>query len=508
MPSTDTAPSLEPVWASTARALAPALPWSGERAFDVVVVGAGIVGATAARELAARGSRVALVEAADRVGCGVTGQSTAKVTAGHGLRLSQVRAQHGQEAADEYASAAVVGLAYVRKHGADAAEAQLAPAAHDLYCSDREQLGRLIEHVRDATECGLTVEAPALDAALPYPAAYVVRYPDQLLVDPVGYVRHLVDDAVGHGVELLTGVTAHGLGDGRVLRTSAGSLRGEHVLLTTHVPFPVRSLAFALVEQQRHYAVAGTVDAAVAMSYDVSGGWSTRPLPPDPDGSPRALVVGPGHATGRPDPTASMHRLHVWAQSHLDMRVTHAWSTQDAFSTDGLPLVGGVSDHEHVLIATGFGAWGLTLGTAAALDLVHAVVGEPVHATTWSPRRGSLVTHPTTSLRVTARTAANLAGSVAPWSGRQEHRLSPGQGTVVRERGEHVAVSRDADGVVRAVSARCTHLRCLVAWNAEASTWDCECHGSRFAPDGRVLHGPATEPLEDRAVPADNPETD
>lgn len=501
-------PRPEAVWSSSSVALPAALPWSGERILDVVVVGAGIVGATVARELAVRGRRVALVDAAQRVAAGVTGQSTAKVTTGHGLRLSEVRALHGQDAADEYATAAVVGLAYVRKHGGGCPAASLVSTSHDLYCSDRDSLGRLVEHVRDATECGLTVEAPALDAEVPYPAGYVVRYPDQLLVDPVAYVRHLVDDAVGLGAELLMGVTAHALTAGPVLRTSAGSLRAEHVVLATHVPFPVRSLAFALVEQRRHYAVAGPIDAPVGTTYDVAGGWSTRPLPPDDTGSARALAVGPGHATGRPDATASLHRLHVWAQSHLGMRVTHAWSTQDAFSTDGLPLVGPVGDHDHVRIATGFGGWGLTLGTAAALDLVHGIVGEPVHATTWSPRRASLATHPTTSLRVTARTAANLAGSVAPWTGRQEEHLSPGQGAVVREHGEHVAVSRDSEGVVRAVSARCTHLRCLVSWNAEAATWDCECHGSRFAPDGRVLHGPATEPLEDRAVPTDNPETD
>ena len=61
--------------------------------------------------------------------------------------------------------------------------------------------------------------------------------------------------------------------------------------------------------------------------------------------------------------------------------------------------------------------------------------------------------------------------------------------------GEHVAVSRDAEGVLHAVSATCTHMGCLVSWNHAESTWDCPCHGSRFTPEGRVLHGPAVEEL-------------
>ena len=51
-------------------------------------------------------------------------------------------------------------------------------------------------------------------------------------------------------------------------------------------------------------------------------------------------------------------------------------------------------------------------------------------------------------------------------------------------------------GSLVAVSTRCTHLGCQVNWNAAERSWDCPCHGSRFAPDGRVLHGPAVHRLE------------
>ncbi len=45
------------------------------------------------------------------------------------------------------------------------------------------------------------------------------------------------------------------------------------------------------------------------------------------------------------------------------------------------------------------------------------------------------------------------------------------------------------------ISARCTHLGCTVDWNAEENAFECPCHGSRFDPFGRVVNGPANQPL-------------
>jgi len=50
-------------------------------------------------------------------------------------------------------------------------------------------------------------------------------------------------------------------------------------------------------------------------------------------------------------------------------------------------------------------------------------------------------------------------------------------------------------GKVDVFAINCSHLGCSIALNADAKTFDCPCHGSRFHLDGTVLHGPAAFPL-------------
>jgi 3-phenylpropionate/trans-cinnamate dioxygenase ferredoxin reductase subunit len=74
--------------------------------------------------------------------------------------------------------------------------------------------------------------------------------------------------------------------------------------------------------------------------------------------------------------------------------------------------------------------------------------------------------------------------------------LVAGHGGLVSVDGKQLAVYRADDGSTFQLSPRCTHMGCTVDWNDSARTWDCPCHGSRFAADGSVVHGPASEPLE------------
>ena len=76
-----------------------------------------------------------------------------------------------------------------------------------------------------------------------------------------------------------------------------------------------------------------------------------------------------------------------------------------------------------------------------------------------------------------------------------ESELEPGEGGVIDRHGEQLAAFVDESGELHLMSARCTHLGCVVGWDPAEKTFECPCHGSRFSPRGEPLSGPATKPL-------------
>jgi Rieske Fe-S protein len=67
---------------------------------------------------------------------------------------------------------------------------------------------------------------------------------------------------------------------------------------------------------------------------------------------------------------------------------------------------------------------------------------------------------------------------------------------LVRVGDEPVIVIRVAPTDVRAFSAVCTHLGCLVTFQQERERLFCPCHNGVFDLNGRVVSGPPPEPLQ------------
>jgi glycine/D-amino acid oxidase-like deaminating enzyme/nitrite reductase/ring-hydroxylating ferredoxin subunit len=491
---------LSSLWTDTApRFEAPTL--DRDARFDVAVLGAGITGVTAAYLLAREGATVGLIDAGE-VGHGVSGHSTAKVTSQHRLALSEISRGHGAEAARVYAQANEAGVAQIAElAGTLGIECDLRRKPAFVWAPSSADVQDVEEETAASREAGLVVELTA-DTGLPWEVPCAMRLDDQAEFHPVKYLVGLAGAARDAGAEVFQGSRAMEVSDGDpcVVRLENGrSVTAGHVVVATHIPFLDRGGYFARTHPERSYAIAMEVVGPVPQGMYISstGGHSVRA---HPDGGEELLLVGgEGHKVGQTDEAERVARLEEWARRRFDVReVRSRWSSQDNISVDGLPYVGQLAPFsKRVLTATGFRKWGFSNGAAAAQMLADRIGGRsnPWAAVFDSNRVGNA-----RSLGTFAKENANVGGYFV--GGRLKRgalgTLAPGEGRVVRDGAGQMAVSCSADGELRAVSARCTHLGCIVAWNGAEGSWDCPCHGSRFAPDGSVLQGPAVSPLEPR----------
>ena len=123
-------------------------------------------------------------------------------------------------------------------------------------------------------------------------------------------------------------------------------------------------------------------------------------------------------------------------------------------SLDGMPYIG-VHRRENPrwYVATGFSKWGMTGSYVAAKAIADLIAtGESPVEDLFFPQRSML----------NVALFSNLGTSTA-------NLVKPGR--------------------------RCSHLGCCLERNDVEGSWDCPCHGSRFAADGSVLEGPAKRPI-------------
>ncbi|MFE2261100.1 FAD-dependent oxidoreductase [Streptomyces griseosporeus] len=495
-------------WLETAPGGPPHPALAQDLVVDVAVIGAGVAGLSTAWELTRAGLGVAVLEAG-RVAAGVTGHTTAKLTAQHTLVYDKLRRTRGREGARLYARSQTEAI---ERAAGIVEELGIACAweRRSAFTFAREpgRVGELRAEARAAREAGLPASF-VTETELPFPVAGAVEVTGQAQFHPRRYLLALVDDLIARGGQVYEGTRVTGLREGepcRVTTEGGAVVTAKDVVVATHYPVFDRAMLFTRLSPRRELVVAGPIDA----ERDPGGMYitpeeNTRSVRTAPYGpGQRFLVVTGEHFTpGTGDTRARFGELAGWATRHFpDLRITHTWATQDNDSTDTVPLVGPLHPGaRHTYVATGFGGWGLSGGIMAGRLLTSLIRGEPC---AWSglydPRRmRSQVREAPAFLKNQAKVARHFVGDrLRP--GRSVADLGPGQGAVVRVGADRLAVYRDEDGETHALSARCTHMGCLVSFNSAERAWECPCHGSRFDTDGNVVQGPAVKPLERRRL--------
>ncbi len=483
-------------------------PLSGEVAVDVAVIGAGITGLSVATLLKRAGVRVAVIEAG-RVASGVTGYTTAKVTSLHGLVYAGLARDLGEERAGLYAEAnqAAIERVAVLVHE-DGIDCDFRRMAAYTYTEDPKR----VVDIQAEAEAGLRLGLPASyveTTELPYPVRAAVRFGDQALFHPRKYCLALARSIPGDGSHLFEMTRATDVEDGApcTVTTERGTVRAEHVVLATQLPFLDRGGFFAKTYPSRSYALGIRIDGPVPDGMYLSAEEPARSVRPHPIGDDMLLILGgEGHKVGQDQDTRRRYAaLEAWGREHFPLRgVDYRWSAQDYMPADGVPYIGRLTaGSERIHVATGFKKWGMTTGTVAGMIISDAILGrDNPWAALFDATRLDLTHAAKTLIAENLDVAKRFVGDrLALLTAPPLDELARGEGKIVGVQGKRIAAYRDEVGVVHAVSPVCGHLGCLVTWNSAETTWDCPCHGSRYDYDGRAIQGPTVRDLEPMSLP-------
>jgi glycine/D-amino acid oxidase-like deaminating enzyme/nitrite reductase/ring-hydroxylating ferredoxin subunit len=484
---------------------------------DVCVVGAGIAGLSAAYHAALDGRDVIVLEDGS-VASGETGNTTAHLSNAIDDRYLHIEALHGEEGARICAES----------HSRAIQRYEEIISREQIDCDFRRVDGYLIarepRHVRQilwpereaAERAGLSVTLLDQLRVAGHALGPALVFPNQAEIEPLRFVAGLARAIERLGGRIFTGVHVERVDAGRRprVRTRDGSvIVADHAVVATNSPVNTLVKMHTKQAAYRTYVIAARIpegsvpralcwDTGTPDATSLSRGYHYVRLHEEraPDGSRRTLLIvgGEDHRTGQAnDADERWQRLEEWARTHFPIQdLVYRWSGQVMEPVDGVAFIGrcGAAD-ENVYIATGDSGMGMTHGMIAGMLISDLIAGRPNRwARLYDPQRIS----PRATkayVKENLNTAAQYLDWLQPGEVRSLDEIQPGQGAIVRRGMQLLAVYRDPDSKLHVCSAVCTHLKGIVAWNEDAKSWDCPCHGSRFNVDGEVLNGPASSPL-------------
>lgn len=469
---------------------------------DALVVGGGITGLTAAYLLRKSGLSVALVEKGS-IGQAETGHTTAHLTYATDARLSELVKTFGREHAKAAWDAGASAMAQIQAIASETGiNCELRTAPGFLVAAEnadaREEADRLREDATLAAEMGFDAGYVSKDPLTGRPA---MRLANQLKFHPLKYLVGLATAATNLGVQIFekTEVTEFQTEPRRAI-ADGHRITFNFAVLATHVPLQgnTNTLSAALFQTKlAGYSTYAVEACAAKEALPEIMWWDTA----DPylylrvDGD-SLIFGGEDHKTGQETNTeACFERLERKLTNMIpSAKVERRWSGQVIESVDGLPYIGEVGNGQY--LATGFAGNGMTFGTLAGIMARDTATGKKNPWSELFAIERKTLSCTLDYLRENRDYPYYLAKGHLAESGVKLADLAKGSGKLVSVDGEKCAAFRDEKGKLHLHSAVCPHLGCVVVWNNAEHTWDCPCHGSRFAATGEVIAGPAEKSLE------------
>ncbi len=485
---------------------------TGDIETDILVIGAGIAGLTTAYNLVSTGRRVVVVDDG-MIGSGESGRTTAHLTYAlddryfileklFGKAKTKLAAQSHAAAIDWIENTVIkenINCDFMRVDGY-------------LFLHPTDKADTLEKELEATRRAGLPTELLNSIPGIAAENGRCLRFPSQGQFHIMKYLDGLANSIVERGGRIYAGNKATDI-------TEKGANVGGYKVCTSKIVVatntPVNDIVTMHTKQfpYRTYVVAATVPKGTVQpalwwdTGDQESKWITAPYhyvrTQRYNDEFDLLIAGGGdHKTGQADkeeiPEQERYeKLIEWTTKRFPRvrNIVYRWSGQVMEPLDSLAFIGKNPGNENIYIITGDSGNGMTHGTLGGMIITDMINGiKNPWTEIYKPTR--------TPLKVAGkymREVLNMAGQYADWISRKDiesaHQLQNGEGLIISSGLKKIAVYKDDNGDLHMFSATCTHLGCVVHWNADEKTFDCPCHGSRFSKDGEVINGPAISNL-------------
>ncbi len=348
--------------------------------FDLIVVGAGIVGAACAEAATAEGLRVAIVEP------GPIGGGATAAAMGHLVAMDDDPAE---------LALSVYSLRLWERY-ADLPAAEFSRCGTLWVARDARELAAVPAKIARLAAAGVAAEVLddrrlyALEPALAPGLAGGMRVPGEAVVYPPRMARHLVDAATARGARLYAGRRVQAL-QRQGVRLDDGTPLSGPVLVATGVALPqllpelaLRPRKGQLVITDRYpnrvhhqllelgYADSAHGDAASSVAFNVQ---------PRPTGQ---ILIGSSRQFDAADREVSLPLLRQMLQRAFEflpmlreLQAIRVWTGLRPATPDGRPYLGAVPGRRDVWVAAGHEGLGVTTALGSARLLVDGLLGRP-----------------------------------------------------------------------------------------------------------------------------------
>ncbi len=387
-------PPIRSLWSATAVPAKTFAPLAGEVQADVVIVGGGYTGLSAALHLAADG-RQPIVLDANALGWGASGRNGGVVSAKFRLSFADAAAAHGMDVARRMYAIAheAVDLLeeLVDRHGITAANYRRVgqvKGAHNAV-SLAATLAETAWMRADMGDRAVTVLSRAEVTAETGSDGFVggVRSPHAGAIHPLNYLRGLVAAADAAGIRLHEGTPALRIrheGEGVLVETPSGLVRAKTAILASN-GYSDRTVASEPL-RKKIIPFRSAMIATAPLSGNLAGAvMPTRRVYVETRRMMRwfrmvddRVIFGGRGAFGKADSESAFRVLHAAMvrtfPALADVAVEHRWSGLVAMTLDGLPHIGRIDDR--VLFAAGYNGSGVAMATLLGKYLAALVRGD------------------------------------------------------------------------------------------------------------------------------------